>query len=74
MSKDILDRLRDWSEHDEGKINDTREDAACVIERLRKELDVSERKAANYYKAYCNEAKKNISPYRSGEKNEQRLD
>lgn len=68
MSKDILKRLRDWSEHDEGKINDTREDAACVIERLRKELDASEQKAANLYKAYRNEAKKNIGLYGSGVK------
>jgi hypothetical protein len=33
----IVDRLRDWSEHDEGKINDAREEAAAAIEHLRSE-------------------------------------
>jgi hypothetical protein len=35
---DIVERLRDWSEWDEGKINDVREVAADEIERLRATL------------------------------------
>ncbi len=36
---DTVERLLDWSEHDEGKINDTREEAAAEITRLRFEED-----------------------------------
>jgi hypothetical protein len=36
---DIVERLRDWSEWDEGKINDVREVAADEIERLRERCD-----------------------------------
>lgn len=35
---DIVERLRDWAEYDEGKINDARECAADEIERLRYSL------------------------------------
>jgi chromosome segregation ATPase len=31
---EIVERLLDWSEHDEGKINDVREEAADTITRL----------------------------------------
>lgn len=31
---DLVKRLRDWSEYDEGKINDAREEAADRIEAL----------------------------------------
>lgn len=34
MSEDLVKRLRDWSEYDEGKINDAREEAADRIEKL----------------------------------------
>jgi hypothetical protein len=34
MSDDLVKRLRDWSEYDEGKINDAREEAADLIEQL----------------------------------------
>lgn len=34
MSDDLVKRLRDWSEYDEGKINDAREEAADRIEQL----------------------------------------
>jgi len=34
MSNDLVKRLRDWSEYDEGKINDAREEAADRIEQL----------------------------------------
>lgn len=34
---DIVERLKDWSEYDEGKINDTREEAADEITKLRAE-------------------------------------
>jgi hypothetical protein len=34
MSDDLVKRLRDWTECDEGKINDTREDAADRIDAL----------------------------------------
>ena len=34
MSGDLVKRLRDWSEYDEGKINDAREEAADRIEQL----------------------------------------
>jgi len=35
---DIIERLLDWNEHDEGKINDARQEGADEIERLRKAL------------------------------------
>ena len=38
MSDDLVKRLRDWSEYDEGKINDAREEAADRIEALEAEL------------------------------------
>jgi hypothetical protein len=34
MTDDLVKRLRDWSEYDEGKINDAREEAADRIEKL----------------------------------------
>lgn len=34
MNDDLVKRLRDWSEYDEGKINDAREEAADRIEAL----------------------------------------
>ena len=34
MTDDLVKRLRDWSEYDEGKINDAREEAADRIEQL----------------------------------------
>jgi hypothetical protein len=37
MTDDLVKRLRDWSEYDEGKINDTREEAADRIEALEAE-------------------------------------
>ena len=37
--EELIARLRDWQEHDEGKINDAREDAADRIEALTKERD-----------------------------------
>ena len=51
---DIVGRLRDWSEFDEGKINDAREEAAAEIERLRaaleeiKSLGVQKKGSASY--------------------------
>lgn len=47
---DIVERLLDWSEHDEGKINDTREEAAAEITRLTAE---NERLRAALLKADC---------------------
>jgi hypothetical protein len=38
MSNDLVKRLLDWSEYDEGKINDTREEAADRIEQLQTEV------------------------------------
>lgn len=35
---DLVKRLRDWSEYDEGKINDAREEAADRIEQLESAL------------------------------------
>ena len=37
MTDDLVNRLRDWSEYDEGKINDAREEAADKIEQLQKQ-------------------------------------
>jgi len=34
VTDDLVKRLRDWSEYDEGKINDAREEAADRIETL----------------------------------------
>lgn len=34
MTDDLIKRLLDWSEHDEGKINDARQKAADCIEQL----------------------------------------
>ena len=34
MGDDLVKRLRDWSEYDEGKINDDREEAADRIKKL----------------------------------------
>ena len=34
MIDDLVKRLLDWSEYDEGKINDAREEAAYRIEKL----------------------------------------
>jgi hypothetical protein len=39
MSDDLVKRLVDWSEHDEGKINDARQEAADRIEALTAERD-----------------------------------
>lgn len=39
MTNDLVKRLRDWSEYDEGKINDAREEAADRIEQLEAALD-----------------------------------
>ena len=36
---ELIARLRDWMEHDEGKINDAREKAADRIEALTKERE-----------------------------------
>jgi hypothetical protein len=36
--KELVKRLVDWSEHDEGKINDARQEAADRIEALTKRL------------------------------------
>lgn len=36
---DIVERLLDWDEHDEGKINDARQEAANEIERLREKCN-----------------------------------
>jgi hypothetical protein len=46
---DIVDTLLDWSEYDEGKINDAREKAANEIKRLRAE---NERLRAGLRDAY----------------------
>jgi hypothetical protein len=46
---DIVDTLLDWSEYDEGKINDAREKAANEIKRLRAE---NERLRAGLRNAY----------------------
>ena len=35
----IVERLLDWSEYDEGKIGDTREEAAAEIARLLREVE-----------------------------------
>ena len=37
MSDDLIKRLLDWSEYDEGKINDARKEAADRIEQLERE-------------------------------------
>lgn len=39
MSDDLIKRLLDWPEHDEGKINDARQEAADRIEQLERERD-----------------------------------
>jgi chromosome segregation ATPase len=39
MSDDLVKRLVDWSEHDEGKINDARQEAADRIEALTEQLE-----------------------------------
>lgn len=39
MSDDLKQRLLDWSEYDEGKINDARQEAADYIEQLERERD-----------------------------------
>jgi septal ring factor EnvC (AmiA/AmiB activator) len=41
MTDDLVKRLRDYLEHDEGKINDARAEAADRIEALERERDVS---------------------------------
>ncbi len=38
MTDDLVKRLRDWSEYDEGKINDARAEAADRIEALEAQL------------------------------------
>lgn len=66
MSNDLIKRLLDWSENDEGKINDARQEAAKLIGRLLQELsrvehenqvssDRIEQLEANYIEA-CDEA------------------
>ena len=40
MTDNLVKRLRDWSEYDEGKINDAREEAADRIEALEKALQL----------------------------------
>jgi len=49
MSDDLVKRLLDWSEHDEGKINDARQEAADRIEQLEEKLRArtAERNHAN---------------------------
>jgi hypothetical protein len=37
--KELVKRLADWSEHDEGKINDARQEAADRIEGLNEQLE-----------------------------------
>lgn len=39
MSDDLKTRLLDWQEHDEGKINDARHQAADCIEALEAKLE-----------------------------------
>ena len=39
MSDDLLERLVDWDEYDEGKLNDMREEAKARIEALTAERD-----------------------------------
>ena len=39
MSDDLLERLVDWDEYDEGKLNDMREEAKARIEQLTAERD-----------------------------------
>jgi chromosome segregation ATPase len=39
MSDDLVKRLVDWSEHDEGKINDARQEAADRIATLTEQLE-----------------------------------
>ena len=41
MNNDLIERLTDWTEYDEGKINDVREEAADTLKELTKERDIS---------------------------------
>jgi hypothetical protein len=41
--EELVKRLVDWSEHDEGKINDARQEAADHIEYLSKKLKLLEK-------------------------------
>ena len=43
MSDDLVKRLVDWSEYDEGKINDIRQEAAERIELLSRKLKLLEK-------------------------------
>jgi len=40
MTDDLVKRLLDWSEYDEGKINDAREEAAYRIGQLQETVEV----------------------------------
>ena len=52
--KQLTARLRDWEEHDEGKINDAREEAADRIEALTEQLTAA-RDDAKESEAYAEE-------------------
>jgi predicted nucleic acid-binding Zn-ribbon protein len=54
MSDDLVKRLVDWSEHDEGKINDARQEAADRIEELTEQLEAA-RADAKEAEAYAEE-------------------
>jgi hypothetical protein len=63
--EELIARLRDWQEHDEGKINDAREAAADRIEAKAAEIERLEKACAewaevsqsNYQRAKTAEAK-----------------
>lgn len=53
MSDDLLERLVDWDEYDEGKLNDMREEAKARIEALTAERDGLLRCVTDNHVALC---------------------
>lgn len=53
MSDDLLERLVDWDEYDEGKLNDMREEAKARIEQLTAERDGLLRCVTDNHVALC---------------------
>jgi uncharacterized protein (DUF3084 family) len=48
VSDDLVKRLLDWSEHDEGKINDARNEAAACIKALQAQLSERDKACAEW--------------------------
>lgn len=68
---DLVKRLRDWMEDDQGKINDTRDEAADRIEQLERELAEQVNKKVGYYndwlaeKALADQLAQDLECYRA---------